>query len=239
VIIGVICGLVAVPLCEASWHAIVTAGEYFRGTIGLLVGLPIGVAGLTFHWWKTKFDRFGSTIVYWWPIAIVLSFVYVAGPEIYRSATTTVDSPETTIAMSTVKDDAPTEIPTSLRLQFDTNGAARQIDKQNIKDWRSINSDEAILSSGYAPSCGDEYIRKPSGMPAGQNYTEPSFCLVKTKTRIVVLSYEKPILLKYVSLNAHGATLPNWDNVGSTGTFAVIWIHGELKNMILDITMVK
>jgi regulator of replication initiation timing len=87
VVVGVVCGLIAVPLCEASWHAIVVESEIARGIAGLAFGIPIGVFGFTFHWWKGKLQRVADAAVYWWPIAIVLAFGYVAGPVIYQRAT--------------------------------------------------------------------------------------------------------------------------------------------------------
>jgi len=84
VLVGIVSAFIAAPLCDASWHAIVTEGEPVRGLIGLAFGLPLGAAGLTFHWWKSRIDWFGRTSIYWWPIAVVLVFAYVAGPEIYR-----------------------------------------------------------------------------------------------------------------------------------------------------------
>ena len=82
VVVGVVCGLIAVPLCEASWHAIVVESEIARGIAGLAFGIPIGVFGFTFHWWKGKLQRVADAAVYWWPIAIVLAFGYVANPSI-------------------------------------------------------------------------------------------------------------------------------------------------------------
>jgi hypothetical protein len=79
--------LIAAPLCDASWHAIVTEAEYIRGAVGLLVGIPTGVAGLTYHWWKTKLPEVGRNSLVWGPLAVLLAFIYVAGPEIYRRAT--------------------------------------------------------------------------------------------------------------------------------------------------------
>jgi hypothetical protein len=95
VIVGVIGGLVAAPLCDASWHAIVTEAEYARGIVGLLVGLPVGIGALTFHWWKGKLDWLRRAAIYWWPIALVLTFTYVAGPEIYHRALEPAKAPET------------------------------------------------------------------------------------------------------------------------------------------------
>ncbi len=83
---GALCVLIAIPICDASWQAIVTENAISRGAVGLVFGLPIGVLGLTFHWWKSRLQKIGEAAIYWWPIAIVLPFVYVAGPEIYRRA---------------------------------------------------------------------------------------------------------------------------------------------------------
>jgi hypothetical protein len=84
-----ICSLFAIPICDASWHAIVVEHEAMtRGIIGLFIGVPIGLAGFSFHWWKDKApgfrDWFIPTAKRWWPAAAGLAFVYVAGPEIFR-----------------------------------------------------------------------------------------------------------------------------------------------------------
>ena len=84
IVVAIVCELVAVPLCHASWEAIVAGNDILRGIVGLAFGLPIGVAGLTFHWWKGRISRITDAAVYWWPIAIVLAFAYVCGPAIYR-----------------------------------------------------------------------------------------------------------------------------------------------------------
>jgi hypothetical protein len=88
IIVGAICGLIAIPICEASWHAIVTDGEIARGVVGLSFGLPIGLVGLSYHWWKDKTRFIGEAAIYWWPIAVVVAFIYVCGPIIYRRSTT-------------------------------------------------------------------------------------------------------------------------------------------------------
>jgi hypothetical protein len=81
-------------------------------------------------------------------------------------------------------------------------------------------------------------VRKSTGTTAALS-AGASFCLIKTKTWIVLLAYERPTLFKYISLNAHGAALPNWNNAGSTNSSAAIWIHGKLENVILDVTLVN
>jgi hypothetical protein len=96
VIAGVIGALIAAPLCDASWHAIVTEAEYTRGIVGLSFGLPIGIAGLSFHWWKNKIlwrYWFARTAPYWIPALVLLVFIYVTGPEVYRRATAPLPPP--------------------------------------------------------------------------------------------------------------------------------------------------
>jgi len=84
-----LCELVAILLCDASWHAIVTEkDELARGISGLAFGVPVGIVGFAFHWLKEKvrLDWFAKTAIFWWPLALVLIFSYVAGPAIYRRA---------------------------------------------------------------------------------------------------------------------------------------------------------
>lgn len=86
-----VCSLVAFPLCDAGWHAIVVEHDAMtRGAIGLAVGLPVGLLGLSFHWWKNFVPSVRDWVLpeakRWWPAAIALCVVYVAGPEIYRRA---------------------------------------------------------------------------------------------------------------------------------------------------------
>jgi hypothetical protein len=86
---AVVGGLIAAPLCDASWHAIVGERETIRGLVGLSCGLPIGILGFTFHWWKDRLTWLKPMVeasIYWWPVVVVLVFAYVAGPEIYRRA---------------------------------------------------------------------------------------------------------------------------------------------------------
>jgi hypothetical protein len=89
--VAVICTLIAFPLCDASWVAIMTEGNALKGMVGLVFGVPIGIVGLSYHWWKDKwkqiFKPISDSALYWWPIAIIVAFSYVCGPEIYRRST--------------------------------------------------------------------------------------------------------------------------------------------------------
>ena len=94
-VVGAVCGLIAIPICDASWQAIVVEpGAMMRGVAGLCVGLPLGLLGLSFHWWKDKRPTFRDWIVKqaanWWIVPLLLAFGYVVGPEMYRRAITRV-----------------------------------------------------------------------------------------------------------------------------------------------------
>lgn len=64
-IVAAVCGLIAYPLCEAGWHEIVAGGDITRGIVGLLFGVPIGLIGLSYHWWKGKIGLIGKAAIYW------------------------------------------------------------------------------------------------------------------------------------------------------------------------------
>lgn len=91
-LVGGFATFVAGPICEASWHAIVVEPDAMtRGLIGLAIGLPTGLAGASFHWWKDRTPKFRDWIArqakWWCPAALFLVFAYVTGPEMYRRAT--------------------------------------------------------------------------------------------------------------------------------------------------------
>jgi hypothetical protein len=97
-----VCELIAIPLCHAGWDAVVSDHHVERGIVALIVGFPIGLAGASFHWWKDKTPNFRDWTTRqasrWWPAAVFLAFVYVAGPQMYLRATTstvTTTKPET------------------------------------------------------------------------------------------------------------------------------------------------
>jgi hypothetical protein len=84
VIVLVCCALIAVPFAEAGswllWHD----GETLKGLLAFAVAIPIGVGGVTFHWWKKGVSQGARTWVLstadrWWPIALCFSFLYLIG----------------------------------------------------------------------------------------------------------------------------------------------------------------
>jgi hypothetical protein len=91
VIVFVACECFAVPLNIAAGEAFV-AGHGDRALLGWGLGVPLAVAGFTFHWWKTKIpDSLRNFIQqnakYGIVPALLVAFAYVAGPEMYQRAT--------------------------------------------------------------------------------------------------------------------------------------------------------
>jgi hypothetical protein len=95
--VAIVGGLIAAPLCDASWHAIVGENETIRGLVGLAFGLPIGIGAFTFHWWKNHLPSVRNWVVQqtnrWWPAVLIGTFVYVVGPHMYRSAIVAIEAP--------------------------------------------------------------------------------------------------------------------------------------------------
>jgi hypothetical protein len=97
--VAAVSALIAIPLCEAGWHAVVNEPEHFaRGLTAILVGVPLGLAGFSFHRWKTKIsakarDAIGLASLRWWPISLFLAFAYFAVPVAYQRATAPLTPP--------------------------------------------------------------------------------------------------------------------------------------------------
>jgi hypothetical protein len=84
----VVCQLFAIPMCHAGWDNIVNGEHLLRGIVAILIGLPIGLLGASFHWWKDRLpsarDWISRQADRWWPAALIVAFVWVAGPILYN-----------------------------------------------------------------------------------------------------------------------------------------------------------
>ena len=85
------CALFAEPFCHAAADAFLQE-HYAKAALGFGVGMPAGLIGGTFHWWKGRLSQPVQRMAV--PVAMVLGliglilvFFYVAGPDIYRRAT--------------------------------------------------------------------------------------------------------------------------------------------------------
>jgi len=106
------CALFAEPFCHAGADAFLHE-HYDKAALGFTIGLPPGIAGGSFHWWKKYLSAATQKIALATAIVlgiagVVLAFAYVAGPEMYRRATepqapvVSVKAPETKAPVSQV-----------------------------------------------------------------------------------------------------------------------------------------
>jgi hypothetical protein len=109
---------IAIPICIAAGEALVS-GDYGRALLGWTIGIPLAIAGFTADWWKdwlteTARRRVQRLAINWSPVALLLAFAYVVGPNIYERAAALyhhdiIRNPPTN----------PADTPTWLRLKFD------------------------------------------------------------------------------------------------------------------------
>lgn len=91
-IVLISCALFAEPFCHAAADAFLHE-HYDKALLGFAIGLPPGLAGGSYHWWKRYLSVAARkavipTALVLGTIGIVLAFAYVAGPEMYRRAMT-------------------------------------------------------------------------------------------------------------------------------------------------------
>lgn len=95
-VVLVSCALFAEPFCHAAADAFLQ-GHYDKAALGFTLGVPAGLIGGSFHWWKR---RLGTTArkaavpisLIFGVIGAILAFAYIADPEMYRPATVPVAS---------------------------------------------------------------------------------------------------------------------------------------------------
>lgn len=135
------------------------------------------------------------------------------------------------------------EIPTFLHLAFNADGKAEEIAKKNL-EWTAINPEETLLpqanfgiGSGVCKDGKGPYAAQtPFGSPKS---LDPGFCIETVKSWIFFLTFEQPISYRKIQLKGHGANLPEWHNTKTTNNFSILTIHGELKNILLDVDLVN
>jgi hypothetical protein len=162
-----------------------------------------------------------------WIMALLILFLYGVGPELYRRATrnSRVETPQVVF------------LPTNLKLQFDAEGGATEIEANNVK-WKTANL-ETITNfnvTGVAPICP---LNSQQLTASGLLGTSTITCSKISKQWLFILSFEKPIKQKKVRLKTFGAQIPDWENEGTTANSSVVWVKGELKNLVLDIELVE
>jgi hypothetical protein len=136
-------------------------------------------------------------------------------------------------------------VATSLRLRFDENGKAQEIERQNL-NWYAVETDgpSVRVKAPFYGDCADgepPFVYRPWVPPpatvGSANDIEPGYCLQKSKSLVLVLLLERPISSGKINLVAPGVRLPEWDGRLLTEQLAVISLHAGLKNVDLEISL--
>jgi hypothetical protein len=85
-VVFVLCEAIGIPLCIGGGDGVVN-GHLWPSVIGFGLGLPLSIAGVTYHWWKTSVSESVRRWVQqaanlWWPAALAVAFIYVCGPSL-------------------------------------------------------------------------------------------------------------------------------------------------------------
>jgi hypothetical protein len=91
VVVVVTSELIALPFCFNGADGFMS-NDWLKTAKGFGIGLPIGILGLTYPFWRTRLkkptqDWIRNDARRWWPVALLLAFGYVLGPDIYQRAT--------------------------------------------------------------------------------------------------------------------------------------------------------
>jgi hypothetical protein len=79
--------LLALPFCFSGTEGFMS-NDWMKTAKGFGIGLPLGIAGLTFPLWGQRLKRPNQDWIQrsakkWWPVSLLAAFVFVAVPEIY------------------------------------------------------------------------------------------------------------------------------------------------------------
>jgi len=173
VIVLIFCSLIAVPFADAGAEQFLH-GDTWKGFVGFAVAIPTGLAGLTFHWWKSSINR---RVYRWvhltadrcWPIALCFVFLYVIG-IIPHPTTVSSASPPSDAAVSAVVEPLRKQV-TELQSQLTTitqerNKLGEQLSSlpkpsvyvnplhDELIKWRVVSAIRTTIKrGGISPSC--------------------------------------------------------------------------------------
>lgn len=216
--------LIAEPLCHAGWDAIVSDEHVDRGVVAIVVGLILGIGAGSFHWWKDRIGENGRAWVqryaaWWLPIAFIIFFVYVAGPNIYRKAIAPIVQPP----------DGSNTL--SLQSQITTLQSELATARQELAQARQANPSEASVPalSSQAP---------PPASPISQQPARAYSQAEKEDLRNAMRELSK-------ILNGQGAdvaqkindVLGAWDKVSQPGNTVVL--EKRMDDLIASISILR
>jgi hypothetical protein len=114
---------------------------------------------------------------------------------------------------------APRAIPTSLRLQFHPNSVTPTcLDLHNISNWYALRQSFVVTE---APS---------PQFPQGRQ--------IETRAWTILIVFERPVAMKQVVFDAHGAQVPVVEAKDRSTRHVVIYISGDMPGAVLDINIV-
>jgi hypothetical protein len=189
-----------VPLCIAGGEAFAHS-EWIPATIGWGIGIPLVVAGASFHFWKESVKTRVVTVIsrYTWvlvPIAVLLAFIYVVGPNIYRRATEFA-TPPIMIHDKPISDEfakAPSQVPVSPPIDL-SSGQQKNLFISIVKVFSDLRDQQSELSA-----IANELVNAPAPAPA----PAPAASHGRRRTASKTNYYTRPAPLYSCSLSKIG-----------------------------------
>jgi hypothetical protein len=190
-------------------------GEYLRGIIGFAIGAPIGIIGITFHWWK---DRIGGRKYGWlirtadrgWPLALGVAFLYVTGffqaPLQHSVSPSTLSANEIADAVAQRFPKISTPAPTAVQIPPYVNPIHTAAAKWGI----SSGIRASIIRGGLPPNCHVIITRLPV------TYSEDLAADLKSALDVIGWKYDEHLATttvnKEISIyGLDGSTVPAHD----------------------------
>ncbi len=133
-------------------------------------------------------------------------------------------------------------IPTSLRIQFNAPGKDPvQMGANNIKSWKSLTVDAATkVTSPPVPFLSESPSSQIGQLaPVVIPGAPPTSTYFPQRNWIIFIFFAKATSYGQISIDSHGADIPEWDVSDLTPEWVILWFHGDVTNVTLDITTAK
>jgi hypothetical protein len=121
-----------------------TKGDYVSSIGTYAFCIPVGLLGLSFHWWKSFVGASIRDWVLheskrWWPLALMLAFIYFLGPDIYNRLLTGPPPIQVSNSSSPGDTNKPLESPRSSLSLSTSNPLTSEDIVTKIDIWKSID----------------------------------------------------------------------------------------------------
>jgi hypothetical protein len=183
----ILCESMALPLDYSGWDHFVS-GDYRHAIVGIGLGIPLTIVGVSYHWWKPWAKQLQQPAIRWWPLAAIFALVYVCGPRLlqrFRVAWSsphlvqvegTISAPGSVVGKASVcpsavpavvvaeKDTTNERLQTEIRqLQADFSTASKRADRLSVNLARSDTAKaewQRDYSDVVAKIAGPEFAKK-------------------------------------------------------------------------------